>query len=169
MATQKTLGYSTNPKDLGVSFKSLLSTHFVVKRDDPGECILTNTDSPIDQPETIRFAAQELSNVYAGTSIEPTNYYAVKKGSSIVMQVKDIIRVTDSSDPTFRVDVPIEAHIVVRVPKTPYVSVNDVRDIINRAYVATLPYDINNDNLDTVGFNNRLEELIRGALVPSKD
>lgn len=161
MALSYDLGYTLGTGSFDLPTIPLHKADFVVKVDEPGEAIITNTTSPIDQPETIRFATQAVSNVYAGTDIEPTNYYATKKGASTVVQVRDILRVTDSTDPTFRVDIPLECHIVVRVPKTPFVQVSDVRAVINRAISALLPLDA------TGGSNKRIEELVRGVMVPS--
>lgn len=130
---------------------------YATKTSVPGDVVLVNTTTPIDQPEYLRFGIQEIANVYANTDIDPSFYAVSKKGSSLVVQVKDVLRVTDTADPNFIQDLPVEAHIVMRVPKSPYVTADMVQTVVNRAIAAL--FDGNTSS-------SRINQMLRGALDP---
>lgn len=67
---------------------------FSIRTERAEEVILTNTTSPLDQPETIRFAIQNVGNVYAGTPVAVESQSITKRGVQLLIQLNDILRVT---------------------------------------------------------------------------
>lgn len=138
MAITTSFGYTdTNSKSKNIAIPDLsYTTDFAVTKDGSDEIILTNRTSPIDQPETIRFGYQNVANVYAGTGIDPSYMSVTKRGVSLVAQVNDILRVTCAEDTTCMpqvIDLPISAHIVVKVPLNQYVNADVAMSVVNRA------------------------------------
>lgn len=118
-----------------------------------------NKTSPMDQLETIRVQASEISDVYKGTSIDPSAYSGSRKGLSIVAQVNDILRVTDSVDTTYQVDLPLSAHMVIKVPQNSMITSDHVMALAGRC-LATL-FDSNQLT------SGRIANLLRGAMTPT--
>lgn len=133
---------------------------FRVSKDEPNEAILTNLTSPISQPERIRTAHSDVANVYSNTGIDPTMYYASKKGTQLLAQLTDVFKVTDSADAAYEALLPVSVHLVMKVPNneliTPDVVITEVERLLGTLY-------------ETTGSNpeSRLRALLRGALVPS--
>lgn len=132
---------------------------FAKTEDSENKCIITNLTSPYDQPESIRFEVADVKNIYNGTNIDPSVYATSKAGISLVCQVNDILRVTDSADSTYQVDLPISAHFVIKMPKSQYITAGDIEKVVARC-VASM-YDT-----DSVG-TSRIDALVRGSMVPS--
>lgn len=133
--------------------------NFSVNSNVENKTVITNLTTPIDQPETIRWQASNVANIYEGTPIDPSVYATSKQGISIVAQVNDILRVTDSVDPTFQVDLPMTAHLVIKIPKSQYITSANIETVIARC-VATY-YDT-----DSTGVT-RIDKLVRGSMLPS--
>lgn len=132
---------------------------FAKKEDSEKRCVITNLTAPYDQPETIRFEIADIKNIYNGTMIDPSVYATSKAGISLVCQVNDILRVTDSADSTYQVDLPISAHFVIKMPKSQYITASDIEKVVARC-VASL-YDT-----DSIG-TSRIDALVRGSMAPS--
>jgi len=110
-----------------------LKEDFRVKSDQNGkEVILTNISSPIDRPEKIRLGYNEISNIYAGTGIDPSVLAPTKKGVSILAQVTDVLSVTDSQDADYRIDLPMSCHLVIKVPASEFIDAAKVKTQIGR-------------------------------------
>lgn len=139
------------------------TTDFAVTKDVADEVVLTNRTSPIDQPETIRFGYQNVANVYANTGIDPSYMSVTKRGVSLVAQVNDILRVTcESAENSCNmnvVDLPLTAHVVVKVPLNQYVTAETAMAVVNRA-ISSL-YDTGKTS------TSRLEAMLRHALTPT--
>lgn len=134
---------------------------FRVKSNNNGkEVVLTNITSPIDRPENIRIAYTDVANIYNGTGIEPSVAAPTKRGISVLAQVTDVISVTDSADADFRVDLPLSAHLVLKVPASEYVTAVQVKEVIGRL-LSTI-YDTGSTA------DSRLEGILRGSLVPTE-
>lgn len=164
MATIIKPGYTdTIPTKKSIEIPDLSwAADFAVKRDDPSEVILTNTTSPLDQPETIRFAYQSIADIYKNTGIDPSFVATTKRGISLLAQVNDTYRVesegtTGCCGVTY--DLPISAHVVLRVPVNQQVTSDIVLDVLLRA-VATL---FNTGETSSA----RVNALLRGALMPT--
>lgn len=131
---------------------------FVVTSDGDSKCLLTNKTSPLDQLEKIRIESSSIADVYKGTSIDPTVYAPSRQGVSIVCQVMDILRVTESTDPTYQVDLPISAHIVLKVPLNTNVTAEHVLTCAGRALSCLF------DSNSTA--STRAAALLRGSMTP---
>lgn len=164
MASTTTFGYTDTvqtPKNIAVPDLSYVQD-FAIVRDTPDEVILTNRTCPIDQPETIRFGYQGIANVYANTGIDPAYTSVTKRGVSLVLQVNDILRVTEQSadggTTLSTVDLPISSHLVVRAPLNQYVTSNLVMQVVKRAISSLFATGKTDDS--------RLNALLRHALAP---
>jgi len=133
---------------------------FRVKSNNGKEVVLTNVTSPIDRPENIRLAYTEVANIYSGTGIEPSVAAPSKKGVSVLAQVTDVLSVADSADADYRIDLPLSAHLVIKVPASEYVTSAQVQTLIGRLLSGLF------DTGSTSG--TRLEAILRGSLVPSE-
>lgn len=132
---------------------------FRVKSNTGKEAILVNITSPRDKQETIRLAYSEVTNVYNGTGIEPSVASPTKKGVRVLARVDDIYSVADSADASFRIDLPLSAHLVVQAPMSEFITAAQVQTIIGRLLSSVF---------DTgVVTTTRLEAILRGSLIPS--
>ena len=118
-----------------------------------------NKTSPIDQLETVRVQASEIADVYKGTSIDPSAYAASRKGLSVVCQINDVLRVTDSVDTAYQVDLPISAHMVIKVPQNSMITADNVMAVAGRCLA--LLFDSNQVT------SGRIANLLRGAMTPT--
>lgn len=165
MSKTVSTGYTDTPVD-GVSELTFpravlnFGTDFRVKANTPGkEVILTNITSPTDQPELIKLCYSEIADIYRGSKVEPTIFTPTKKGVSILAQVNDVISVTDTTDADYRVDLPVQCHLVIKVPMSAEITANVVQTCIGRLLSSLF---------DTgVETTSRLEAILRGVLVPS--
>lgn len=130
-----------------------------VKSDQPNEVVLTNITSPVDRPEQIRVAYSNVTNIYSGTSIEPSLAAPTKRGISVLCQVTDIISVTDSVDADYRIDLPVSYHMVIKVPANENLTTTLIQEGVGRMISGI--FETGSVTL------TRLEALIRGSLVPS--
>lgn len=164
MSKSTSFGY-TDTADGGATTQSFTRanlnwvTDFVLTADAEGKAMATNRTSPLDQLEKVRIESSPIADVYKGTSIDPTVYAPSRQGVSIVCQVMDILRVSESIDPSFQIDLPISAHIVVKVPLSTYVTAANVESVIGRALSCF--YASNDITTD------RITALLRGSMTPT--
>lgn len=165
MAKVVSLGHSDTPIE-GVTALTFprailnIEKDFRIKSNDAGkEIVLTNLTSPIDRPEKIRIAYSEIANIYSGTGIDPAMSAPSKKGVSLLIQVTNVMSVTDDTDPSYRIDQPFSAHLVLKLPSSEYLTGAVVQEQIGRL----LSSCFDSGSLSTT----RLEALLRGSLVPS--
>jgi hypothetical protein len=136
------------------------SKDFRLKANAPSEVILTNITSPIGKPENVRVAVSDIANVYSGTGIEPNVYSPSTKGISVLAQVTFVMTVTDSTDPDFKIDLPLSFHMVVKVPNSEYITADVVKAGVGRLLSSLF---------DTGSLeNSRLEAILRGSLLPQE-
>lgn len=135
-------------------------TDFRVKKDSDSEAIITNLTSPIDQPERIRWAQSEVSDVYKNTGISPTMYYASRRGTQVLCQLTDVYGVTDDQDASYEALLPVSAHIVLKVPNNDLISEDTAVQMVERLLGSLY---------ETTGTTTtcRIRSLLRGALLPS--
>lgn len=163
MSKTASLGY-TDTQSGGVSVQNfsraqLNPVDFIAIQKGDQKTVATNKTSPLDQPETIRCQSTDIKDIYAGTSIDPSVYNASRQGTSILVQVNDIVRVTDSVDTAFQVDLPLSAHIVVKVPKSSYITEAHVQAVISRAL--GLFYNVGTPD------TTRIAAMLRGSMTPT--
>jgi hypothetical protein len=162
MAYSLNKGYTdsiTTPKTVSVPDLKY-TTDFKVSTDVPGELIMTNVTSPLDRNETIRFAVSNVKDIYAGSGVDSSCMAASHQGISLVAQVADVWRYADSAVPTAPVvDLPISAHLVIKAPKSSYLSADDYLAIAQRAFAL----------LFATGSvtSTRLMQMLKGALDPN--
>lgn len=123
----------------------------------PGETIITNITAPTDRPEKIRIAYSEVKDVYAGSNIDAAYMAPSRKGFSLVSQITEVARVTESVDASFY-DLPISAHIVIKAPANELITASVLETVLKR-----LLSSLYNDNVTTIA---RFNELIRGVVTP---
>lgn len=134
---------------------------FRIKSNQNGkEVMLSNITSPIDRGESIRLAYNDINNIYSGTSIDPSVYSPTKRGISVLTQITNTLSVRDSSDPNFRVDLPISAHLVVKVPSSEFINAQQVEVLIGRLLSSL--FDTGSTS------ESRLEAILRGSLLPTE-
>lgn len=164
MALTTSFGYSdtiTTTKNIAVPDLDY-DKDFAVVKDDADEVVLTNTTSPLDQPETLRFGYQNVANIYANTGIDPSYMSITRKGVSLVAQVNDILRVSCSDEGACNmniIDLPVTAHVVVKVPLSQYVTASEAMKVVNRAVSSLYA-------TGTTG-TTRLEAMLRHSLMPA--
>lgn len=132
---------------------------FRVTRDDPSEAIVTNITSPLDQPERFRWASNQVTDVYKNTGIDPTLYYPSRRGTQFLCQLTDVYAVTDTASPDYKALLPVEAHLVVRIPNNDLITPQVAEQLILRMLAGLYETD--------AGQYVRLSALLRGALLPS--
>jgi hypothetical protein len=133
-------------------------TEYAVVSDTPNECRITDVTAPLETPRIVRYAAQDVTNVYSGLDIDPSAYAPIRRGKSVVIQTSLNVKVTDTTDPSFLVLLPVQIHTVVKLPVTSYLSSENINEILR-------------DHLGDIiisGDGDRLPRLLRGALKPSE-
>lgn len=124
------------------------------------ELTIVNHTSPLGTPpEKIRFSIADVANVFTGTPVEPSIYLPNKKGKSILAQLTECWVVTDDADATYRVELPISAHIVLKVPMSEYVTGARLEALVGRLISGL--YETG--SLTT----SRFDGLVRGSLAPA--
>lgn len=138
-----------------VNFKA----DFRVKQETPNEVVVTNLTSPVDRPERFRFAYSDVSDIYKGTDINPAVYAPSRRGVSVLCQLTEVISVTDTTDPSYRKDVPISVHTVLKVPADEDITSAMIQTALARALSGF--YDTGLVTTD------RIKAMVRGSLTPS--
>lgn len=164
MAKVVNVGYTDTPIS-GVSSLNFprglvnFGADFRIKNDTGSELLVTNITSPVDRPEALRWAYTDVQDIYKGTNVDPSVYAPSKRGLSLLAQVSETWSVTDSVDATFRVDLPVSAHIVLKIPASEFITAQMIQTLVGRLVSGI--YDTG--DLTTT----RLNALMRGSLYPS--
>jgi hypothetical protein len=133
-------------------------TEYAVVSDTPSECRITDVVASLETPRIVRYAAQDVANVYSGLDIDPSAYAPIRRGKSVVIQTSLNVKVTDTTDPSFLVLLPVQIHTVVKLPVTSYLSSADINAILRDHF----------GDIITSNDADRLPRLLRGALKPSE-
>lgn len=123
------------------------------------DLLLTNISSPYGCAERFRYSFSEVANIYNGSSVEPSYYAPTKKGASLLVQLNEVWTETDDADPTYRIDLPVQAHIVLKIPQNSLITAARVQALVGRLLSGL--YDTG------VETTTRIDALIRGSLEPS--
>lgn len=134
------------------------STDFTIKSRTANEAILTNLSSPIGFPEQQRTGFTIHPNVYKNTGIDPNFYPPSRQGTSVLSGISEVWTVTETSDPTFKIALPVSAHLVIKTPQSEYINSDDIEELVLR--LLTTLYGQNSGSLE------RITALLRGSLVP---
>jgi len=146
--------------DIGVRFINWNNMSEVSSNN--GELRLTHVEQGLEMPFIVREAITQVNNIYSGTDIDPSAYASTRRGVSLLLQINQNIKVTDTEDPDYEVLLPVQAHLVLKLPVTDLLSTADVESITHNL-VATL-YSTESDGKEVT---SRLGKLLRGALVPA--
>lgn len=132
---------------------------FRVKDNSPSEVVITNLTSPVDRPETFRIGYQEIPNIYAGKTIDPSVYAPSKRGVKILTQVAEVWSETDSADATYRRDVPVSAQLVIQTGSLETITTSMLLTLVGRLVSGLFE----TGSLTT----ERLQAMLRGSLTPT--
>lgn len=132
---------------------------FRVQKSGVADVTLVNLTSPIDRAEKFRFALSDIANIYTNTGIDPSVWGANKQGQSLLVQLSEVISVTDSVDPSYRVDLPIVCNITLKTPKSSLISADQLITFVGRAVSGLF----DTGSTGTSG----IVRLEHGSLVPS--
>jgi hypothetical protein len=136
------------------------ASDFRKKVDSAGEAVIVNITSPNDRVEKIRFASTDVNDIYKGSGIDQAYYSTSKKGVSVVVQLTEVLRVLESTDAAFAVDLPISCHLVLKVPNHELVTAAVVQTAVTR-----LLSGLYGQGATTT---TRLAALLKGSLIPSE-
>lgn len=131
---------------------------FAKKEASTNSAALVNTTSPLDRQETVKFSWSPVNNVYSGSGIDASAYSQNKTGVSVLAQVNTVLSVTDSVT-NKRVDLPLSAHVVMKVPNHEAITADILQVLANR--VVGLLYEQSGS-----AAGPRLNNLVRGAVLP---
>lgn len=123
-----------------------------------GEFLIKNLTSPRDQEERIRIAYSEVANIYNGSGISSAFQSPSTKGGNILIQLNEVWSETDDTDLTYRVDVPFQAHLVIKFANASFVTAEAVEEALSRLISA-----VYESGAVTTA---RLNALLRGSLKP---
>lgn len=132
---------------------------YAVKDANASEATLVNLTGTVADVETIRIKRADVANVYTNSGIDPSYQAPSKRGQSIVTQINAVYTVSDSDDASYRVDLPVQCHLVLKLPHNPLLTEEVALELAKRCF-STL-YDTG------VTTSGRLKRVLRGSLVPS--
>lgn len=132
---------------------------FSVQKNGTTDVTLVNLTTPVDRPEKFRFAISDVANIYTNTGIDPSVWGTSKQGQSVLIQLTEILSVTDDADPKYRVDLPIQCNITLKVPKNGLITSDYLKTFIGRAVSGAFE----TGSTDTKG----IQRLMHGSLIPA--
>lgn len=130
-----------------------------VKNQAADEAKLINITSPVPYPETMRISVSDVADVYKNSGVEIAAQGPTKRGKSILVQLNENWTVTDSTDPTFSNTLPVQAHMVIKVPNSDVITPDMVLALVGR--VVSGLYETGSVS------PTRLAAMLRGSLLPS--
>lgn len=165
MFTTKSWGYTNSTSTNTITVPQITwANEFAIsnKKLTPNECNVNNVTTPLGQPESFRFACQNIKNVYTDSGISPNYQKQNKSGKSLVIQETSVqshkTYEGTAENPGALIEeilIPYETHIVLKFLNDSLVSVSDVREALGRMLAGL--YNASDDQLD---------RLIRGAVKP---
>lgn len=105
---------------------------FSYSKDDPGESILTNIATALDQPNTIRYSVSSVADVFKNAPIAPLGDQR-RDGSSLLVQLQEAWKVYDGADTSVQpYYLPVSAHFVLKIPTDALITGAVVQDLLLR-------------------------------------
>jgi hypothetical protein len=98
-----------------------------------------------------------VQNIYNGSGIDPAHYAPSKRGFSVVVQLTNVGRVTESLDGSVY-DIPFSTHLVIKAPNDALVTKAVIEDQLQRMLSALY--------LENETGDDRLAQLMKGAVTP---
>lgn len=123
----------------------------------PGEVILTNVTSPVDQPETMRLSQRKVANVYANTEVDPSAYLPIRQGTATLLECRETWVETDSVDTTYRKLIPVKCGITFTLPAYGNITADQAVGLVLR----TLGLTFETGTVTSVG----MAALLRGVMM----
>lgn len=161
MSKSVSFGFTAASETKNVARPVLSKADYAVISDDSSsECIMTNLSAPTDQPETFRWAYRPIKNIYSGSNIEPSLYSTSKAGVSILAELREVGKVTDSTDTGYRIDYPVRVRTVIEVPLDGTITDDQISDLVKRHL--SLLYT------DATSTASRISELRHYAMQPTQ-
>lgn len=157
-----TISYN-RPADSGdpnitIQAHSITTSVFATKEDTAKKCVLTNTASPLGNPELIEYQYNEIADVYNGTGIDRTLWTPSKRGIAPFIKVSEVWTAADPSDASSpQYALPVSFTLRFKVPANSLISETDLINLFKRG-IAALYAD----------GDCKLAEIFRGALNPKK-
>lgn len=125
-----------------------------VVRSGNGECILTNIQTPIDQPETIRVAYKKVNDVFAGSNLNKLQAAAIDK-TGVQILVQDCASLKQTNADGSSVTVPVSLHLVAKIPTGIEIDQSIITGQLSRL-LGVLYED----------GGSRVSSLVKGAIIP---
>jgi len=109
-----------------------LPADYVLSKDTAGEALYTNIGAPVTQPNSLRLAVSNIADVYTKAGV-PTIAGQRTSGKQILVQINEVWKVTDAAVATFvPYYLPIQAHMVLRLPDDDQITSSLVATLIQR-------------------------------------
>jgi hypothetical protein len=134
-----------------------LLDNYALTMDEPTECMLKNTTTPLDVEETVAFRCKNIDKV--NTTLISQYPSKVRTGVQYQLQLEAMLSTTDTTNPDFRVDEPIVVQLTVRHQKSGNITAGHVVELIDRATSALMK--------DSGAY--RINDMMRSALKPTQN
>lgn len=160
MALQSSFGFTnTTPSSTRVvnTYDLGLLDNYALTADEPTECMLKNTTTPLDVEETVAFRCKNIDRV--NTTLISQYPSKVRTGIQYQVQLEAMLSTTDSTNADFRVDEPIVAQITVRHQKSGNITAAHVEQLLGRAISALMK--------NSGAY--RVNDMMRSALKPTQN
>lgn len=159
MAITSSFGFTnkTNSTHTVTPVDIKVNTNYALVEDEPTSCVLSNKTCPIDQGELVSYKSQTVNKV--STAQDVLYPPQVQTGVQYVVKVEELLSTTSSTDPAFRVDLPIVAYLTIRHTKNGQITDDIIAEVVNRLIGACRKTD----------GSWRFSDLMRSALHPESD
>lgn len=122
------------------------------------QTVVTNVTSPVDQPEKVTFSTRPVKDIYASSNINPAFRDVRSDGLSAVTILEEVLSVTDSANPLYRVDFPVKVTLTLTAPVSGSMTEANLLHAVTRAVGCMF------DKSSVTGA--RVAELYRGVTNP---
>lgn len=103
-----------------------------LKTSSANEVIMVNTTTSLDADETIRLSVAEISDIYRNSGISADLVSDTKQGYSLLLQINQIVKVNDSSNPAYESHIPLSAHMVIKLPRAEAITNDTIKNLVAR-------------------------------------
>lgn len=141
-----------------IAVDTIVPEAYVVTSQLPDEVVESNLSSPLGRVEKLTFGRRSVKDIYANsTPIDPAYKSPSRSGIKVLVNWASVASLTNSEDPTFRMDFPISSRLTVTVPASDYLTADDVNMLIKHHIGA-----LYGDGTDVT--SARIAKLLKGAL-----
>lgn len=132
---------------------------FAVTVNDGQNLTLTNTDADLSAPMTVTFKVQTVKNVYNQTGINPSLWAQNWTGVDVLIQTRNDLILSDSTNPTSTQVLPFKGNITLRIPNSEFSTAETLEEFLLQMFASA--------SSSAGDIASRLAELARGAKTPS--